>query len=298
MTEAERITRALGGDWRHGAGLAPCPVCQPEGRRDQRALSLTDRDGRILAYCFKGGCRVLPLLRDRGLAEPRPGQDDPAGREVVRRREAADLARRLATAHRLFAEGGSCAGTPAETYLRARGLTRLRLDRMPDLRFHPSSPHGPTGRHLPALLAQVRRAPDDAALGLWRIFLRPDGSAKADVPSPKLGLGPVSGGAVRFGRPGEVLILAEGIETAGSVAQAARLPVWACLSTSGLRAVTLPPLPAAATIVVAADADEAGIAAAEALAARAEAEGRVAEVIRPRHDGADYNDELQGLAHA
>ena len=162
----------------------------------------------------------------------------------------------------------------------------------------PPPPSAPPGRQLPALLAQVRRAPDDAALGVWRIFLRPDGSAKADVPSPKLGLGPVSGGAVRFGRPGEVLILAEGIETAGSVAQAARLPTWACLSTSGLRAVTLPPLPAGATIIVAADADEAGIAAAEALAARAEAEGRIAEVIRPRHHGADFNDQLQGLACA
>ena len=41
MSEAEHITRALGGDWRGNLGLAPCPACQIEGRKDQRGLSLT-----------------------------------------------------------------------------------------------------------------------------------------------------------------------------------------------------------------------------------------------------------------
>jgi hypothetical protein len=47
-----------------------------------------------------------------------------------------------------------------------------------------------------------------------------------------------------------------GIETALSVLQATGKPVWACLGTSGLKAVILPP--EVKTVVIAADADEAG----------------------------------------
>ena len=131
MTEAERITRALGGDWRHGHGLAPCPVCQPEGRRDQRALSISDGGGRLLVHCHKGGCDVLGELRRRGHIEGR-GQPsappEPAEAERRRAEEQRRDAQRLKSAHDLFAAGVSCEGTPAQTYLEARGIIDLRAD--------------------------------------------------------------------------------------------------------------------------------------------------------------------------
>ena len=106
MTEAERITRALGGDWRHGQGLAPCPICQPEGRRDQRALSLSDSGGRLLVHCHKSGCAALNELRNRGLAEGR-GQPsaapDPAELARKRAEDQRREAQRLKSAHDLFA---------------------------------------------------------------------------------------------------------------------------------------------------------------------------------------------------
>ncbi len=44
-------------------------------------------------------------------------------------------------------------------------------------------------------------------------------------------------GAVRLAEFYEELVLAEGIETALSILQATGKPIWACLSTSGLKAV-------------------------------------------------------------
>ena len=65
--ETDRITRASSGDWRHGQGLAPCPICQPEARRNQPALSISERGGRMLLHCHKSGCAVFHELRAKGL---------------------------------------------------------------------------------------------------------------------------------------------------------------------------------------------------------------------------------------
>lgn len=67
-TDARAITAKLNGDWRGTYGSAPCPICQPEGRRDQRALTLKDgRDGRLLAYCHKMGCDFVAILGALGI---------------------------------------------------------------------------------------------------------------------------------------------------------------------------------------------------------------------------------------
>ncbi|WP_372837493.1 toprim domain-containing protein [Phaeovulum sp.] len=49
-------------------------------------------------------------------------------------------------------------------------------------------------------------------------------------------------------------------------------------------------------MIIAADHDDAGLAAAEATAARLEAEGRAVSIIAPRAAGADFNDVLRGDA--
>lgn len=300
MSEGRRIVEALGGEWRGRSGLASCPCCQMEGRRDQRALSITDSGGRTLVKCHKSGCAVWPELQRRGLVEGRGegggAPPDPAEAERRRREERQKDAQRLRTAHELFAAGVSCEGTPAAAYLEARGLLGLRFNRMKNtLRFIAETPHSPSGLRLPAMLAQVR-GPNGEALGIHRTYLKPDGSGKAEVAPAKMMLGASAGGAVRFGPDAPVIALAEGLETALSIGRASRLTVWACLSTSGLRGCVLPPLPIAGVVVIAADHDEAGLAAAEATAARLEAEGRATSVIHPQRPGTDWNDLLRGDA--
>jgi DNA primase len=94
---------------------------------------------------------------------------------------------------------------------------------------------------------------------------------------------------VRLAQAGDELVLAEGIETALSVLQATGKPVWACLSTSGLKAVILPP--EVNTVIIAADGDEAGEKAAKEAARRFYLEGREVKIARPPA-GMDFNDLL------
>ncbi len=123
-----------------------------------------------------------------------------------------------------------------------------------------------------------------------KAFLRADGKGKAPVTNPKMMIGRCGGGAVRLAPAGPELVLSEGLETSLSVQQATGLPVWATLSTSGLRSVILPP--EVETVVIAADADEPGEKAAQAAARRFIAEGRTVKIARPPQ-GMDFNDLAQ-----
>jgi len=70
-------------------------------------------------------------------------------------------------------------------------------------------------------------------------------------------------------------------------------PAWAALSTSGLRALDLPK--DVRDIVILADADDAGEAAAQDCAMRWKRQGRRVRVARPPR-GLDFNDMLLGRA--
>ena len=142
---------------------------------------------------------------------------------------------------------------------------------------------------MPAMVAAVTTGPGRDVAAVHRTFLVADGRKKAPVSQNKMMLGPCSGGAVRLAAAGEELLLAEGIETALSVLQATGKPTWACLSTSGLKAVILPP--EVKTVTIAADGDAAGEEAAQAAARRFYLEGREVKIARPP-DGMDFNDLL------
>jgi hypothetical protein len=86
-------------------------------------------------------------------------------------------------------------------------------------------------------------------------------------------------------------MIAESLETALSAMQATGLATWAALSTSGLRALELPP--DVRNVVVLADGDEAGEAAAWEAARRWNGEGRRVRIARPPR-GLDFNDVLAG----
>lgn len=298
MSEGERVTLALGGEWRSTGGLAPCPICQPDGRKDQRALSVGYRAKKLLVFCHKSGCDVLPELQARGIAGGRcisTGTADQADEKKYQQSE--DRRReenRLRNAHELFASAVSCEGTLAQSYLEARGIIGARLDKTRNtLRFHPDVLHSPSGLRLPAMVAQIRGSKGEP-LGIHRTFLHSDGTRKAEVTPAKMMLGPSSGGAVRFGPDGRIIALAEGIETALSISRASRMTVWAPLSTSGLKGLILPPAPIAEVVIIAAGHDDAGLEAAAVTAARLEAAGRAVSIIHPVAFGADFNDVLRG----
>lgn len=288
MTDAQELTSALGGHWHGRYGAAPCPICQPESRKGQNALTLADgRNGRLVLHCKKSACTFLDLLAAAGLRLGDYTPPDPATlaqRETERRAEAE---KRAEQAKRLWQEAQPIAGTVAETYLRGRGIT-CELPRT--LRFHPDCWHGPTARRYPALVAAVQGS---GAAAVHRTYLRPDGSGKADIEGDKLMLGNVQGGTVRLADGPLRLVVAEGIESGLSLLCGlldGPATVWAALSTSGLRGLHLPTQPARLTI--AADGDKPGREAACALAERAHALGWQVGILDPG-TGADFNDILQ-----
>jgi len=131
-----------------------------------------------------------------------------------------------------------------------------------------------------------------------RTYLRSDGSGKADVDTPKMMLGATAGAAVRVTEAHEQLVVCEGIETGLSLSSGllgAPTAVWAALSASGMRGLSLPPQ--AGQLTIASDGDAAGREAASALAARADALGwRV--TLLPAPEGLDWNDVLMTKGEA
>lgn len=293
MTAARELTLALGGRWHGRYGAAPCPMCQPDGRLDQTALTLSDGNAGLLLHCKRAACDFRDILAAAGVSAGDYRGPDPADLAKRAAEAKAKAARRAAAAHQLWSETQPIDGTPAEAYLRGRGIACPLPDR---LRFHPACWHGPSAARFPAMVALVEGG---EGFAVHRTFLRPDGSGKAGLAGgDKLMLGATAGGAVRLSGGASRLVVAEGIESAlsllcGLLARPA--PVWAALSTSGLRALRLPePI---GQLVIAGDGDQPGRAAAHTLANRAHGLGWRVSLIDPG-EGADFNDVLTGKAVA
>lgn len=289
MNDARSLTLSLAGRWHGRYGAAPCPICQPDRRKGQNALTLADAPGgRLLAHCKKGGCSFADLARALGFAPgdfARPDPAEIARAEALARAEAEKRARQALA---LWSEALPILGTPAEAYMRWRKIT---ADLPETLRFHPACWHGPSARRIPAMVALVEGCDLPA---VHRTYLRPDGFGKATVDPDKAMLGAVQGGAVRLLEAHGRLVVAEGIETALSLACGllpGAMTLWAALSTSGLRGLRLPPKPGALTIATDSDDDGAGRSAGYALAERAHALGWKVSTL-PAPEGRDWNDIL------
>ena len=294
---AHAIIKVLRGHWHGSYGTARCPT-----HDDARpSLSVSERDGKLLVRCHAGCLQqvVWAELQRLGLLPERNGGRDHGRtsrrRDVSMRRKALTEARpapdseaKTAFARQVWHETRPTAGTPVEIYLASRGIM---IKPPPTLRYHPALKHGPTGLHLPALVAAVTVWPNREVVAIHRTFLKADGSGKAPISKAKLMLGPCSGGAVRLAAASDELVLAEGIETGLSVLQASGRPTWVTLSTSGLKAIILPP--EVRTVVIAADGDEPGEKAAEEAGGRFCREGREVKIARPPA-GMDFNDLLVG----
>lgn len=187
---------------------------------------------------------------------------------------------------RILAGCRPLAGTPAETYLRNRGLSDPGCA---DLLFHPDLTDYAGCRGWPGMVARPRDAEGEPVGGLHRTFLLEDGSAKA--PAGKKMLGTIAGGCVRLRPlgPDGHLGIAEGIETALAAGAIFGVPTWAALSADGLRRWQWPA--GVTRVTIFADAGDAGIQAAAALADRLNIAGIANDVLSPLL-GDDFNDDL------
>jgi hypothetical protein len=200
-------------------------------------------------------------------------------------------------ARRLFAAGRPLPGTPAEAYLRARGITGWLG--WPALRYHPSVYYRATEdaplQIWPALLAAVTDI-DGNITGIQRTWLDPNRPAKASLADPRRALGNLLGNGVRFGvaaKPApaqaEVLVAGEGVETMLALKSVlASSPVIAGLSANHLAALDLSP--ALRRLYVARDNDAAGLQAAHRLHERGVAAGIEIRELVPVHG--DFNLDL------
>jgi putative DNA primase/helicase len=246
-----------------------------------------------VVHCH-AGCeqqRVIAAPRARGLWNDvgrRGGKTigSPSGANNLRDR---GNETRTQAALRLWGATVPAPGTLVETYLAARNIV---IPVPGALRFHAAMMH-PGGQRWPAMIALVTRGADGAPMAVHRTSLARDGRSKAPVEPTKMMLGPCRGGVVRLGAAGDRLMIAEGIETALSAMQATAQPAWAALSTSGLRTLELPA--DVSDLVVLADGDEPGEAAAIDAAQRWKRDERRVRIARPPQ-GFDFNDVLQGRA--
>jgi hypothetical protein len=172
-------------------------------------------------------------------------------------------------ARHLFRSGRPLPGTPAEAYLRARGIAGS-LD-WPALRYHPSvyyrqAEDAPL-ELWPALLAAVTSL-DGTITGILHTWLDLWHSEKAPLADPRRALGHLLGNGVRFGKASDILAAGEGLETVLALKSVLPLlPMIAGLSANHLAALELPP--ALCRLYVARDNDAAGLRAANRLRERA-----------------------------
>jgi hypothetical protein len=280
----ETLARALGLRRSGNRYVGSCPAC---GYKD--AFYVCDGDRQPLVFCH--ACQdtdaVVTTLQRRGLWQ----QGGPASTSIGSAPAPAPTRAGL-RARELWIQARPARGSLVEAYVRSRGIA---LPIPATLRFLPEAKHTPSGMVLPAMIAAVTVWPERKPTAVHRTFLAPDGRGKAAVDTPRMTIGPCLHGAVRLAEAAEKLMVGEGIETCLAAMQASGLPAWAALSTSGMRRLLLPPH--VKEVIILADADAPGEAAAKDAALRWVRERRTVRIARPPR-GKDFNDLLLEIAES
>lgn len=182
-----------------------------------------------------------------------------AQRAEEARQEAADTKRKAALVKAIQARSEPLTGSPAATYLKARGIDALPegwtyLPPVPGLGVpHPEKP---------ALVAWAIDT-DGTVTGGQRILINEDGG-KAGLDPRKFSFGSISGSPARIAAKAEggPLCIAEGPETAAAIAQATGFEVWAVF---GAGQFATAPAPLDRQVILCPDRDAPGSQAAEAF---------------------------------
>jgi putative DNA primase/helicase len=268
----------------------PCPRCSPRRRKSRVACLAvnTDHGTWLCHHCgWRGG------LHSHSQATLLPPAPRPHPQPDERKRTAL---------RRTWGEARALTSTdPVACYLSQRGLA-LPLTACPAvLRYHPHLlyRHEESQRtYHPAMIARVDNAHGQAVC-IHRTYLTHAGH-KAAVPTVKKLMSPAlpgatRGGAIRLYPAGDILAVAEGIETALAVRLTTGLPVWATICAGGMARLLVPA--EVRLVVICADHDPAGLSAAKALARRLLAEQRRVKILAPDTPGADWADR-QEVAYA
>lgn len=291
--------RALGGEARGNSVLCP----GPGHSRADRSLSVTFGTGPegFVVFSHAGddplACRdhVKAVLGFSG--EPvqvaRPERPEPTNAE------------RTAYALTFWEQAGPIEGTPAEAYLRRRGVWGvLPSEASGDaLRWHPHCPFG-KDQWSGAVVALVRDIRTNEPRAIHRTAIDPHGQKrKALGDNGRMALGPIKGGAIKLTPDAEVELsvgIGEGLESTLSLRRLGgfdRLAVWSVLTAGGIRA--FPALAGLESVWVATDHDESrtGQTATDQLAERLTPHGIEIHSIVPTTAGADLNDLARGGAN-
>ncbi len=287
MTDARKITEALGGKWRGDYGITFCPA---HNNTRTPALSLSNGDdGKLLAHCF-AGCsfeEVISVLNEKGIVTQDLEGLAPDFQVSTKQMNSGSPSGTSDRARAIWRGAQPINGTPAEGYLQARGIECDNS--IQNLRYSPDCYH-PSGGSLPAMIARIEGS---QGFAVHCTYINPETSEKADLELQKIMFGPAKGGAVRLLEGKDGLIVAEGIETCLSIQSGISPPpfsAWAALSASNMRSLILPPNPS--KLIIAPDGDTAGRQAAHELAVRAHALGWQV-LVTNTPDGMDWNEVLQ-----
>jgi len=222
---AKTIVEKLGGVWRGTRGECRCPA------HDDGSPSLSVRlgDTAILFHCF-AGCSTAEVMK----ALQRQRLHDRSALAMPEGKPKRDMS---ALANRLWRESRPIAGTLAEDYLLARGLSGPYPR---SLRFNPATilGSGSAKRVMPAMIAAIEN--DEGVIAVQRTFLDPEDVLHKPIPKPKVSLGLLGTAAVRLAPATDELGFAEGIEDALSAIAGFGTPTWALAGVERLAFVAIP----------------------------------------------------------
>lgn len=268
-----------------------CPIC---GGKDRYRFD--DKAGRgtwICNQCGAGdGFALLEKYKGWTFKEAAYQVELIAGNVTAKAiKEDSDEAKKMAAVKRIWNDAEPVSkGDPVWLYLNRR----IGLELIPAcLRFHPALPYvdGESVDYFPALVAAVSNH-ENQGIGVHRIYLTYSGEKAPVEKAKKLMAGrPLNGGSIKLGAAGEVLGIAEGIETALAASRKFSVPVWAAIS-AGLLEQWMPP-ESVKTVIVFGDNDASftGQASAYALAKKLRLKGVNADVRIPELVGTDWADQ-------
>jgi putative DNA primase/helicase len=287
------IAKALGGEVSGKSVLAPGPGHSAKDRSLSVKPSVIDQDG-LIVHSHAGDdwrqCREHVRAR-LGLSGFRPR------RELKRRiinpsDDGAERKRELAL--RIWREAINPCETLVEAYLKSRGLNLPEEAAHEAIRFHPYCQVGHD--RFPAMVCQVRNIATNEPQAIHRTALAPDGtSIKRNGKTHRMGLGPITGGAIKIDPDEDVtqgLCIGEGVETCLAGRLMGLRPVWSVVNTRGIE--TFPVLPGldGLHIIRENDANGASAKAVEACARGWHEAGRDVVIADP-DTAKDLNDELR-----
>ena len=263
--QAEDISRSLNGRRARRGWMARCPA------HDDRnpSLSIRQVDGIVLVHCFSGCSQraVIAVLAHRGLW-PSGNRRKEQHKIAVSPSAAADYKAQARTgeALRRWRETGPLSDLAKRYFQQHRKLDVAGLYLDHAVRWH---------EHYKVVISLMTDPVTNEPTGIHRTFLDVDG---AKLNRKMLG----RQGVVRLSPDDAVsagLGIAEGIEDALAVMLSGWRPVWAATSADGI--AKLPVLAGIQALTIFADADAAGLQAAENCRDRWRAAGREVVIAAP-----------------